>query len=265
MEHHVLRQRGMSRATRWIITALSGVSMMLGSVDAFAADCSMSREQILASASGARRNAVERGFGWLDESVPYSQTASHDGYRTDCSGFVSMCWSLEASSNTSAFYSGKGNTRLGSYEDLDVADALVRQGHIMLFLGWNDDDHDGACVLEQASTASDMQFRVRTRASLEADGYKPIRATNLSGGSGTSADGNVTPQASEATGDPGDPGDADDATSSDEDESDAPHNSRRRAGSALESGGCSASPHGASTTFPLWALGLVALLRRRRK
>ena len=141
--------------------------------------CSLTRANILASATPGRRTAVQRGFAWLDDDVPYSQSASHEGYRTDCSGFVSMCWTLGRSSNTSAFYSGDANRRLGSYDELLVADALVKQGHIVLFLGWNDASRAGACVLEQASTASDMQFRVRTRASLTAEGYKPIRAKSL--------------------------------------------------------------------------------------
>jgi hypothetical protein len=58
-----------------------------------------------------------------------------------------------------------------------------------MFLGWNDRAHSGACVLEQASTASDMQFRVRTTASLRNGGYKAIRADKLrndtGGGTGT--------------------------------------------------------------------------------
>lgn len=143
--------------------------------------CSLSRDKIMAAASAGRKKAVQRGFAWLDDDVPYSQSASHEGYRTDCSGFVSMCWSLGRSSNTSAFYSGDANKRLGSYDDLVVADALVKQGHVVLFLGWNDAAKTGACVLEQASTASDMQFRVRTRSSLVSDGYKAIRANSLAG------------------------------------------------------------------------------------
>lgn len=40
----------------------------------------------------ARTTIISRGQDWVDKHVPYSQTGSHDGYRTDCSGFVSMCW-----------------------------------------------------------------------------------------------------------------------------------------------------------------------------
>jgi hypothetical protein len=146
--------------------------------------CSASRDEILASTSPARRAAIERGFTWLDAQVPYSQSASHEGYRTDCSGFVSMCWELGQSYTTAGFVAGQAESSLlGSYDELLPGDALVHRsggsGHVVLFLGWDDASQSGACVLEQASTASDMQFRVRTASSLQSGGYKAIRADAL--------------------------------------------------------------------------------------
>jgi hypothetical protein len=38
--------------------------------------------------------ALARATGWTDLDVPYSQEAWFQGYRTDCSGFVSMAWGL---------------------------------------------------------------------------------------------------------------------------------------------------------------------------
>jgi hypothetical protein len=146
--------------------------------------CKLSRATILASVTGGRRTAIQRGFGWLDADVPYSQSKYHASYRTDCSGFVSMCWQLGTSYTTADFSSGGGKSGLiGSYSKLLPGDALVHRsggsGHIVLFLGWNDASHSAACVLEQASTASDMQFRARTTSSLTAGGYKAIRADKL--------------------------------------------------------------------------------------
>jgi hypothetical protein len=154
--------------------------------------CKLSRSTILASASGGRRTAIERGFGWLDAQVPYSQSAYRASYRTDCSGFVSMCWQLGTSYTTADFASGGGKSELiGSYSKLLPGDALVHRsngsGHIVLFLGWNDAAHSAACVLEQASTASDMQFRARTSSSLTAGGYKAIRADKLAATGGAPA------------------------------------------------------------------------------
>ena len=37
---------------------------------------------------------IARATGWTTVDVPYSQTTWYQGYRTDCSGFVSMTWAL---------------------------------------------------------------------------------------------------------------------------------------------------------------------------
>jgi hypothetical protein len=150
--------------------------------------CNLSRDQILASAQGDRLNAIQRGFSWYDAQVPYSQSSNYGGYRTDCSGFVSMCWELGTSYTTADFINDSGQwTSLGSFGELTPADAMVYRsgssGHIMMFVGWNDSAQTEACVLEQASTAEDMQFRARTTDSLAASGYHAIRATKMGSGS----------------------------------------------------------------------------------
>lgn len=259
-------------------TADSADEAELGSVASpLATECSMTRAQILASASSGRREAVERGFAWLDDDVPYSQSASHDGYRTDCSGFVSMCWDMGRSSNTASLYAGDGNTRLGSYDDLVVADALVKQGHVVLFLGWNDDAHEGACVLEQASTASDMQFRVRTTASLKAGGYKAIRSDTLTDTAPAADDETTAPATSKSVvttqsdmaGDPGDPDEDANPSSASTGSSDDDSTSSRKRRSISESdpGGCSTTPRPSSSTASplLVVLGIAAARRRRRR
>jgi hypothetical protein len=149
---------------------------LLHAEEALTTQCGQSRAALLAAASGSRRQAMERGFDWLDQKVPYSQARTHEGYRTDCSGFVSMCWETGTSYTTASYVSGTANSRLASFDELDPADALVRSGHMMMFLGWSDKARSAACVLELASTASDMQFRARTTASLRSGGYRAIRS-----------------------------------------------------------------------------------------
>ena len=142
--------------------------------------CSLTRSSILASTSPARQRAIRRGFSWLDTDVPYSQSASHQGYRTDCSGFVSMCWELGSSPNTAAFMAGTGKaTALASYDELLPGDAFIRSGHAAMFLGWEDAAHTSACIIELASTASDMQFRSRKASALRSSGAKAFRADYL--------------------------------------------------------------------------------------
>ena len=81
--------------------------------------CSASRDDILASTSAARQAAIQRGFAWLDAQVPYSQSKYYGGYRTDCSGFVSMCWDLGTSTDTAELYAA------GTY-DADSARGTTR-------------------------------------------------------------------------------------------------------------------------------------------
>ena len=148
---------------------------------ALSEQCHASRSDILASTTGERRDAIARGFTWLDKNVQYSQSRSYGGYRTDCSGFVSMCWELNRSYTTADFSTGGGDSfKLASYDALVPGDALVRRhggsGHMVLFLGWNDASRKTACVLEQNSTALDMELGVRSAASLHAGGFSAIRA-----------------------------------------------------------------------------------------
>ena len=101
--------------------------------------CGLSRAAILASVSGGRKTAIERGFAWYDAHVPYSQSKYHEGYRTDCSGFVSMSWQLGTSFTTLDFIDGTGDdTLLASYASLLPGDALVHrsggEGHVVLFV-----------------------------------------------------------------------------------------------------------------------------------
>jgi hypothetical protein len=143
--------------------------------------CAISRAKIQSSVSGERKTVVDRAFTWWDAQVPYSQSKYYRGYRTDCSGFISMAWQLGTSYTTANFVSGGGESfLLGSYNSLQPGDALVRRsngaGHIVMFLGWNNSAKTSACVIEQTSTALDMEFGTRTVSSLRNYGYKPIRA-----------------------------------------------------------------------------------------
>jgi hypothetical protein len=142
-----------------------------------ASGCSLSREQILGSVSPARQEAITRGFTWFDDKVPYNQKAFHNGYRTDCSGFVSMSWSLATPGETTAsFGSSSKYPKLGSYEELVPGDAVNAAGHhVVMFLGWDDSAKSNLCVIEQECTKCGMQFHTRSRASMEGQ-YRPMRA-----------------------------------------------------------------------------------------
>jgi cell wall-associated NlpC family hydrolase len=152
-----------------------------GTEDALSIGCRLTRTEILASVGAERAAAIRRGFSWFDRGVPYSQQRSFEGYRTDCSGFISMAWELGPSYTTLNFKDGSAeNFSIGRYSDLKPGDALVRRsngaGHVTMFVGWNNTAHTEACVLEQNSTALDMEFGARSVSSLQNSGYAATRA-----------------------------------------------------------------------------------------
>jgi hypothetical protein len=90
----------------------------------------------VASAHAVTRDqALHRATGWISHRVMYSQKAYYDGYRRDCSGFVSMMWQLKTSYTTRNI--NEVSYRI-SPSDLKPADAILRPGHIELFGGWKD-------------------------------------------------------------------------------------------------------------------------------
>jgi len=93
-----------------------------------------------ASALAISRDAVlARAQSWVDSPVKYSQKKHHLGYRTDCSGYVSMCWKTGTSWSTSSFHAVTYKIKTSQ---LKPGDAMLKKGyHIRLFYGWVDDAH----------------------------------------------------------------------------------------------------------------------------
>lgn len=81
----------------------------------------------------ARHTVIERARKWVAHRVPYSQSRYHNGYRQDCSGFVSMAWQLGASYTTRSLPSV---ARRISISKLRPGDAVLAPGHTTIFGGW---------------------------------------------------------------------------------------------------------------------------------
>lgn len=87
----------------------------------------------------SRSTIMARARTWVNAHVPYSQTDYHEGYRTDCSGFVSMAWDLGSSLTTWTLPSV--STRLSSTSLLRPGDILNFSEHVVLFVGWSSSDN----------------------------------------------------------------------------------------------------------------------------
>ena len=49
------------------------------------------------SGSISRDEVISRAQDWVNRKIPYSQSKTTDGYRQDCSGYVSMAWKSSTS------------------------------------------------------------------------------------------------------------------------------------------------------------------------
>src|SRR4051812_33452029 len=96
-----------------------------------------------------RSEVLARAQYWVDKHVPYSQSVyapdpQGRGYRSDCSGYVSMAWHLGTSLVTQTL--PQVSTQI-SYDDLLPGDALDREDeHVVLFDHWVDSKHTTAQV-----------------------------------------------------------------------------------------------------------------------
>ncbi|MET9732977.1 peptidoglycan-binding protein [Streptomyces sp. NPDC006458] len=94
-----------------------------------------------------RAEIINRAKQWVAARVPYSMTAYwSDGYRQDCSGFVSMAWNLPGNEWTGSL--DQYADRI-TKEELQPGDILLfhnpadpeRGSHVTLFGGWTDYTH----------------------------------------------------------------------------------------------------------------------------
>jgi hypothetical protein len=138
-----------------------------------------------------RSDIIERGMTWLQAGVKYDAGSYYEGYRRDCSGFVSMTWSYKDNPGTIFFppfnYSGKYAFELGSLDELAPGDAVNRRtriknkqgnlvGHVMLFGGWASFDRQELFLIHEYSTGKPAAL-IRIRRS-ELDDYVAIRSVN---------------------------------------------------------------------------------------
>ena len=160
------------------------------------------RSSILAGTPANRRGMIERAMNWVDNRVMYSQTPQSrwGGYRTDCSGLVSMAWGLPAPGNTThSFAGGPWDNRRShriDWSDLEPGDALNNpQHHIMLFAGWLDERRTRFCTVEEYNwgrPASILHHSIydNARGSQIRNVYQPVRLNGAPpSGGGTSGGG----------------------------------------------------------------------------
>ncbi|WP_377272519.1 peptidoglycan-binding protein [Peterkaempfera sp. SMS 1(5)a] len=102
-----------------------------------------------------RAEIVARAARWVDSRIPYSRSRFHDGYRTDCSGFVSMAWGLADNAWTGnladfAVPISKDDLAEGDILLFHNPAAPARGSHVVLFDHWANRSHTAYVGYEQS-------------------------------------------------------------------------------------------------------------------
>jgi hypothetical protein len=151
------------------------------------------------AATTKRSVALDRAKSWLTAShghgVPYG-TYLFNGWRADCSGYVSMAWNVRDSRGNPVNHNTDSMVRGGyqtpgpivhaiTWNELKAGDAIGflgkgsigDAGHVMLFEKWADAAHTTYWVYEQHGpngTPTDHRTHHKSY-----NGYKPYRYNNI--------------------------------------------------------------------------------------
>ena len=123
-----------------------------------------------------RAQVLTRGQTWIDHPIPYGQASYYGGYRTDCSGYVSMCW--ETSTPGYVTLTMHNISDPISASQLRPGDVLLKAGsHVRLFVGWADALRTTYVCYEQ--TPPHTKSSIRALADDLDDDYIPYRYENI--------------------------------------------------------------------------------------
>ncbi|MFI6683187.1 peptidoglycan-binding protein [Streptomyces sp. NPDC050485] len=200
------RRSARSRTTRLAtVTVLAGVAFAgAGAAHAQAAEARPVAADARGGAAGSeeswaparaqqdvtRAQILARAQAWVDAGIPYSMNAFHQGYRTDCSGFVSMAWALGDSHWTGDLH--EYGVRI-TKEELQPGDMLLRHNddnpergsHVVLFAGWANAEHTRYEVMEETPSYGAVKRTIPYAYSSNGSSYVPYRYKGLQSGGGS--------------------------------------------------------------------------------
>lgn len=142
-----------------------------------AAAPTVTRAQVLANAKTWNPHTPQR--------VPYSQSKTHGGYRTDCSGYVSMTLRLpKPGPNTVGLASSSNTKRLANMSQLQPGDIIIdaigsnTTRHVVIFEKWANSSKSSYWAYEQRGGYG-TDHRTRTYGLSAGSEYKPYRPLNI--------------------------------------------------------------------------------------
>ncbi|MFI9240474.1 hypothetical protein [Streptomyces sp. NPDC053079] len=195
-----------TRINRWRMAALTAVvcagSVALAAPSTSAAPAAASttvtrpadHHRVAPAAAPAltRAQVLERAKTWLTANngrpVPYSQKRYwKDGYRQDCSGYVSMALRLPPPGPNTVTLKKKAYTRQIAMKDLAPGDLVIKANsdsadfrHVVIFDGWANAAHTAYKSYEQAGGVG-TRWKQHSYGVNGRDGYHAYRPVNITG------------------------------------------------------------------------------------
>ncbi|WP_326587682.1 hypothetical protein [Streptomyces sp. NBC_01294] len=149
-------------------------------------------EALRAAPRISRAEVLARAKTWLTANngrpVPYSQnTYWKDGYRQDCSGYVSMVLGLAKPGPNTVALKNNGFTRRIAMSELAPGDLVIKADsssadnrHVVIFDGWADSAHTVYKSYEQAGGVG-TRWKQHSYGVNGRDGYHAYRPVNIVG------------------------------------------------------------------------------------
>jgi len=140
----------------------------------------------------SRTTILARGRSWVDRGVPYSQQLYFEGYRQDCSGFLSMSWVLSRNgapiSYSTADLDAPGLVeRIYDKNAIQPGDMILRPkdqvgaayGHSVLFVAWADPAHTKFVGYHESSGSGKAVMATIPYPFWNETGFAPYRYKNV--------------------------------------------------------------------------------------
>ncbi|TDE32559.1 hypothetical protein [Actinomadura sp. 6K520] len=141
----------------------------------------------LAAPTVTRAEVISRAKTWnphTADRVPYSQSKTHGGYRTDCSGYVSMTLRLpKPGPNTVGLASSTYTTRI-NMSQLKKGDIIIdaigsnTTRHVVIFEKWANSARSAYWAYEQRGGYG-TDYRTRSYGLSSGSEYKAYRPKNI--------------------------------------------------------------------------------------
>jgi hypothetical protein len=142
------------------------------------------------SAFSVGRDAIlTRAKTWLEPQVPYNQRGWYQGYREDCSGFVSMAWGLPTSLTTYTLATVADPITKDELQPGDVLNNANGGGnpnlaHVLIFESWVDSSHTSYNAYEENPYWNGAHYTTNIPypfwPGYDTSGYIPMRLKTLS-------------------------------------------------------------------------------------